>query len=138
MLNAIRTIGLATVVVLLCAACSESEQPDQPVTTERSDQLRTDALGREIELAIDHLVARSRIARNDVEISAAEFVTWSDGSLGCPQDGMAYTMALVPGYRILLMANGQPHHYHGAREQDPFFCPAERASQPLPARDTQS
>jgi hypothetical protein len=36
-----------------------------------------------------------------VRVLAAESVTWSDGSLGCPDPGMSYTMALVPGYRVV-------------------------------------
>ena len=36
-------------------------------------------------------------------VSAAA-VTWSDGSAGCPEPGMMYTQALVPGYRIVLQA----------------------------------
>jgi hypothetical protein len=33
----------------------------------------------------------------------AESVIWPDGSLGCPQPGMMYTMALVEGYWVQVM-----------------------------------
>ncbi|MEM7052981.1 MAG: hypothetical protein AAF446_00390 [Pseudomonadota bacterium] len=103
--------------------------------TERSITLRSDALGREIEQATADLVERVDVDRNDVAVSVAEFVSWNNGALGCPQPGMAYTQALVPGYRLLLTVDGQTYHYHGARDRDPFYCPAERAGQPLPAGD---
>ena len=35
-----------------------------------------------------------------------EAVTWSDGSLGCPQPGEYYTQVLVPGYWIVFDVAG--------------------------------
>ena len=127
---------IAATAIMLLAACSE-RPPDEPepAMTERSATLRTDALGREIEQAHNHLAERLAMNTAGIETSMAEFVTWSDGSLGCPAPDMAYTQALVPGYRIVLMANGETYHYHGARDREPFYCPAERAGQPLPADD---
>ncbi len=56
-------------------------------------------------------------AQLDLDISAIEVVsstavTWRDGSLGCPRPDMMYTQALVPGYRILLQADGREFAYH--------------------------
>ena len=42
-----------------------------------------------------------------LEIVESVAVTWPDGSLGCPEPGMNYTMALVPGYRIRIRADEQ-------------------------------
>ena len=47
---------------------------------------------------------RTPTARADIKVLSAEAVTWPDGSLGCPQPGMMYTQALVPGFRIVLQA----------------------------------
>jgi len=58
----------------------------------------------------------------DIKLTVAEEVTWNDGSLGCAQPGMMYTMALVPGYRIVLEANGQVYNYHGGKGQPPRLC----------------
>lgn len=48
----------------------------------------------------------------------AEAVTWSDGSLGCPEPGMFYTEALVDGYWVIVELGGQTLDYrvgaHGA------------------------
>jgi hypothetical protein len=67
-----------------------------------------------------------------LEVLSAEPVTWRDGSLGCPQPGMAYTMALVPGYRIVLGLDGQTFNYHASRRGAWRFCPAGQAVDPLP------
>lgn len=41
-----------------------------------------------------------------------ERVTWSDGSLGCPEPGVLCTQALVPGYRIRVDSGGGLQDYH--------------------------
>jgi len=59
-------------------------------------------------------------------------VTWRDGSLGCPQPGMAYTQALVPGWRIVLAAGSRSFEYHASEGGRVVHCPAGRAQEPLP------
>ncbi len=57
-----------------------------------------------------------------IGVTVAHELTWPDGSLGCPEPGMSYTQALVPGYRIELTADGVVYAYHGANGNDPFLC----------------
>ena len=45
-------------------------------------------------------------------VKSARKVTWSDGSMGCPQPGMFYTQALVPGYLLVVSDDGDEVHYH--------------------------
>jgi hypothetical protein len=52
-------------------------------------------------------------------------VTWRDGSLGCPEAGMMYTQALVPGYRVSVEAGGQHFEYHASRAGHFVLCPPE-------------
>ena len=47
-------------------------------------------------------------AVEDVTVVSYEDVTWPDGALGCPEPGMSYTQALVPGARLVLEADGVP------------------------------
>lgn len=65
-------------------------------------------------------------------VASAERVTWSDGSLGCPQPGMMYTQALVPGHRIRIVAGAQTLDYHAGLRGEPRLCPPERSIEPLP------
>ncbi len=44
-------------------------------------------------------------------ILRAEAVTWSDGSLGCPEPGMFYTQALVDGYWVIVELGGTTLDY---------------------------
>ena len=69
-----------------------------------------------------------------VKIVAYADVMWSDGSLGCPEPGMMYTTALVPGRLLLLAASREVASYHAAAGQPFFYCPTPRAPLPGEAR----
>lgn len=75
------------------------------------------------------LAERLGIEQEEIEVVSVEEVTWRDGSIGCPEPGMAYTQALVNGTRILLEAEGQTYHYHSGRGAAPFLC--ENPQEPL-------
>ena len=66
-----------------------------------------------------------------LQVASAEAVTWSDGSLGCPQPGMMYTQALVPGYRIRIKADAQVLDYHAGQHGGFVLCPPELSVEPV-------
>lgn len=139
----VRTLALVAVVFL--TACSGSDGPmngdsdptdgapsdrpdasdDRTVGTPPTQELRPD-----VAAAMTDLAERMGIAESAIEFVEHRNVTWSDGSLGCPEPGMMYTQALVPGVWIHFRVDGEDHHYHGARGAEPFYCPAERADPP--------
>lgn len=58
-----------------------------------------------------------------VEVLHSEFVTWSDGSLGCPKPGVYYTQATVDGYWVVIKADGKTYDYRVASSQStPVLC----------------
>jgi hypothetical protein len=76
-----------------------------------------------LQLAVDE----TGVSRDDISVVTAEAVTWPDGSIGCPQDDMMYTQALVPGYRVILEVAGEELAFHASQEGDfrPCATPAE-------------
>jgi len=54
---------------------------------------------------------RTGVLPDALVVTRAEAVTWNDGSLGCPEPGMFYTMALVDGYQIVVDAAGKTLDY---------------------------
>lgn len=72
--------------------------------------------------AVTDLAARLGIDVSDITIVVAESVVWPDGSLGCPQPGMAYTQVQVDGTRIVLEALGENYQYHSGGARDLFLC----------------
>ena len=112
---------LATILgVAALGACAHAEM------TEKSPSFDP------AELARQDLAKRLTIDIDEITVVAARQVTWSDGSLGCPQPDRMYTQALVPGVLIVLRAGDETFEYHGARGVAPFLCaPASRIRAPI-------
>jgi len=79
---------------------------------------------------------RTGLDRTGLKAESAIAVTWADGSLGCPEPGMNYTMALVPGYRIGVRAGEQLLDYHASRRGYFVLCPDGRSEEPAASPDT--
>jgi hypothetical protein len=75
-----------------------------------------------LDAVIDDLLERLGMSRETIEIEKAEYVIWRDGSLGCPQPGMMYTQALVPGYQIVLRVGGETYDYHASESGYFVLC----------------
>jgi len=73
------------------------------------------------------------VERARLVVVEAQAVTWQDSSIGCPQQGMQYTMALVPGYRVRIQAGERLLDYHASSRGSPVLCPEGRAVDPLPS-----
>jgi PBP1b-binding outer membrane lipoprotein LpoB len=84
--------------------------------------LPTEEIAAQIEVAIADAAERAGVDPATVAVARSLRVTWSDGSLGCPEEDMMYTQALVDGYLITLEVDGSRIDYHGAIGDDPFPC----------------
>ena len=85
----------------------------------------------QIEISKKDLAQRLDVPADSVVLSGARRVTWRSGALGCPEPGMSYTEALVPGTVIYLQVDNMIHAYHAKFGSKPFYCPRERVEQPL-------
>ena len=85
-----------------------------------------------LDAVFDDLVERLGASREAITVEQAGVVVWRDGSLGCPQPGMMYTMALVPGYRIILSAGEESFDYHASEAGYFVLCEGGMAEEPLP------
>lgn len=129
-----RILGLAALVVATLAGCAAPEA-GQSSPRGRDAAPAAPASPADVRSTVDAAVrdagARLNLDPNAIEIVSARQVTWSDGSLGCPADGMQYTQALVPGYRVILRAGGQTLDYHAGANGHVALCPPQRAVEPV-------
>jgi hypothetical protein len=135
-----RSLATSLLVVLTLAACSASsggaasDPPDPTDSGEASPgatqgtspglSLPTDA-GVPIDLlqtVVADAAARASVEPGDVRISKAQPMSWSDGSLGCPQPDMFYTQAVVEGYWVVVEAGGQSWDYRSGSQRDFRLC----------------
>lgn len=126
----------ASILALVLAACagqstggSDAPATDPPPSTPPTDGPSMGGVDQE---TIDRVVAQAAddtdVPEDEISVVAAEAVTWSDGALGCPEEGMMYTQALVPGYRVVLDVAGEELHYHAG--SDGTFAPCDDPQPP--------
>jgi hypothetical protein len=121
---------VSAVLMVLVAACGDASPSDTtldpPVGSTVPEDSRGDmdwsAPGILVTWAIDDLAGRLEVPASEVTVVSAESGVWSDGSIGCPEPGMFYTQALVPGRRVTLAVGGESYSYHHAGPDEPFLC----------------
>ena len=127
---------LLTVGIAGCASALEPAGQASSRPPEQPEMPMIPTLESITESVLDDAARRTGIARANLKIESAIAVTWPDGSLGCPQPGMNYTMALVPGYRINVRAGDQLLDYHASRRGYFVLCPAGRSAEPIDSETT--
>lgn len=84
--------------------------------------------GRPVQLPAERLEAIKADLRTDgidtagLKVVSASAVTWNDGSLGCPEPGVAYTQALVDGMQVIVEAGGERYDYRFGKGPVPKRC----------------
>ncbi len=96
--------------------------PEVPDGATQATFISLDALPDAVDAAITDAAERFGVPESEVAVAGALRVVWSDGSLGCPEDGMMYTQALVDGYLLTVEVEGERYDYHGENGQPPFLC----------------
>ena len=140
----LRTVVVSLTVLAMLSACEQDEpmpiagQPEvteEPVLEEEEVMPvappAEPSLEDAVEMARQDLADRLGSGTEAIRAVDARQVTWRDGALGCPEEGMMYTQALVEGMYILLESDGEQYAYHAGRDGVPFACPAERSQSPL-------
>jgi hypothetical protein len=80
------------------------------------------ALEKIILLVKADLAERLSMDPRYIEVVEVASVTWPDGGLGCGKPGVEYLQVLIPGYKILLMADGRIYTYHSDTLNQIVLC----------------
>ncbi len=83
----------------------------------QTDEVRAPARAPQapaVDMAISDLAARLSMDAEGIVVEDVEQVQWPNSALGLPEPGMMYTMAVVPGHRIVLRAAHRSYEYHSA------------------------
>ena len=78
--------------------------------------------GPQLVAARRDLASRLGVTERDVQFVAAESKTFPDASLGCPEPGMQYAQAQVPGWVLTFRRGERVFTYH-ADDQRAIPCP---------------
>lgn len=119
------TLLAVAVVVLAVTACARdaggapagsdrparSDVPAEPVPSSSVPAMDGEVPVTILAAILQDATERSGVGLDDLVVSRAEAVTYSDGSLDCPEPGMTYTQALVDGYHVEIDADGATLDY---------------------------
>ena len=101
--------------IWLIAACApEAAATEEPATVDESST-RTPI---PVDLTPAQLAAVNTLSKNlgvpvdEIKLASTEEVEWPDGCLGIVRIGVMCTQATVPGFKIILEANGKKYEYH--------------------------
>lgn len=142
-----KTMTLIGMLGLPLAACGEGStgpaaaspalpaMPPAATRTPAPDATTADVrvrsqLAAMVEAALAAAAEKTGVPRSDLKVVSSASVVWADGSIGCPEPGMSYTMALVPGYRIIIDAHGETLDYHATGRGYLILCPPGRSVEP--------
>lgn len=140
-----RTSGVVAAAFLMLglAACQEPDQGRSPepgegdaTTLTPTDEATEDPtnetsepdgspsadMDERVDAAVADLAQQLDVDPATITPGELEEVTWSDGSIGCPEPDQMYTQALVPGTRLILTVDGTEHAYHGEGDGPLFYC----------------
>ena len=89
-------------------------------------------LQRLADIATEHLAGYLDVDKDEIRVLEAEYVTWPDSSIGCPEPDFQYMQVLTNGSRIMLTAGQRVYWYHSGGSRPPFLCENPSATAPLP------
>ena len=109
---------LLMMVVAACApAAAATEEPSYPSEPLYPNEQPTPPhisvdLTPAQRAAINALIEQLNLSADKIKLISTEAVTWPNGCLGIVRIGVMCTQAEVPGFKIILEANGQKYEFH--------------------------
>jgi len=111
------------------ATMTPSETPT-PSPSPESSHPQTDVPQGILDPIISEAAKLAKVPVKQVVIVRAESALWNDGSLGCPEPGMAYTQALVNGYWVVIKAAGNTYDFRVGSRGSFRLCPPGQGRPP--------
>jgi hypothetical protein len=134
-------MSICLVCVALIMGCSANAQvgaskpvrvkPPQNGATEEGPAVTGEVPTEALEKLRADLAAKQGVQASEVKVVSAQAVNWPNGALGCPQPGMMYTQAIVPGYRVELEAAGKRFVYHASTKGSFKQCESKLRQGPV-------
>ena len=108
---------LLMMVVAACTPAAATEEPSYPDEPSYSNEQATSThfpvdLTPAQRAAINALMDQLSLSADKVTLASTEAVTWPDGCLGIVRMGVMCTQAEVPGFKIILEADGKQYEFH--------------------------
>ena len=110
-----RVLFMFTLLILISAACAPAgqltEEPSIPSEDSTPTRIPVDLSPAQL-AAITALSEKLNLTADEITVVSTEAVTWPDGCLGIVRMGVMCTQAEVPGFKIILEAEGNTYDVH--------------------------
>ncbi len=117
--------GATTTSATETTTTSSAPAPESTTTTTTMGDLEMPAENDAVEAAaLADLASRLGVSPDQITVVRLRAVDWPDASLGCPEEGMAYTQVVTPGFQVLLMVDERVFDYHAGSDGEAFLCPS--------------
>lgn len=108
-----RVLLIVAILMMSITACApESAATEGPIIEEPTPTHIPVDLTPAQRAAITALSEQLNLSVDKITLVSTEAVTWPDGCLGIVRMGVMCTQAEVPGFKIILEANGQKYEFH--------------------------
>ena len=112
-----RVLVVITVLVMAITACgpvtAATEEPSVPVEEQEPTPTHIPVdLTPAQRAALTALSEQANLPADQIKLVATDAVTWPDGCLGIVRMGVLCTQAEVPGFKIILEADGKKYEFH--------------------------
>lgn len=122
-----RVLFVISLLVIGLAACAPVAATEQPGSEEPAAPTETPVdVTPAQRAALEALSEKLGLPTAQIKIVSTEAVTWPDGCLGIVRIGVMCTQAQVPGFRIMLEADGKSYEFH-TNQEGTIALPAEAA-----------
>ncbi len=118
------------------ATVTPTAQPASPSPTSRATEAALPSPANEVPQALlneimEQTANATGVNMAELRVVQASAVTWSDGSLGCPEPDVSYIQVLVDGYWVVLEAGGETYDFRADSTGTWKLCPAGVGRPPL-------
>jgi hypothetical protein len=106
---------VSALFILLVTACAPDAAPTEEPSSSDQEPSPTNIPAEELTpaqlAAVTVLSENMGLSAESIRLVSTEAVEWPDGCLGVQEEGVMCTQAIVPGFRIILEANGREVEY---------------------------
>lgn len=105
-------LTILVLMISILAACAPQAQPTEEPALPNDNSYPNEGLTLAQQAAIAALSKILNVPPGQITLISTEAVNWPDGCLGVQRAGVMCTQAIVPGYKIILEANGTQYEVH--------------------------
>ncbi len=110
-------MALAAAIALAVAGCGGNDDQNGPAAPDPESgtpaPASSEAVPAGIEAAARMLLSEElEVDEGDFNLHSSEEAEWSDSSLGCPEEGMAYAQVITPGFKLVFGRAGTSYSVH--------------------------